>query len=307
MENNTAFERPKDWRNRIKGLVSESIGLKNIAVVGCGSVGSYIADKLARCGIKQFTLIDPDVVEWPNLSRTVFGHNDIGSFKVNALSQHLKNIFPDINSTTFECEVQTISDQLPTIFKAFDLVVAAVDDPRGNGLLDRLCYSLGVPVVFVGIYKGAKGGEVIAVNPSSTPCFGCATGGTREVLSDLVNIKDIQRDRDYGTNKLMAEVALGSDIHFVCNAAVKICLSMLSDSNNLLYSFANDQIKVGVHYLMLGMEPSYYIFPSTHKEAIGQHAFQSLWLQTTRRDDCPRCGVVDFRIPYNINRNSDGN
>jgi integrase/recombinase XerD len=48
MKNNTAFERPKDWRNRIKGLVSESIGLKNIAVVGCGSVGSYIADKLAR-------------------------------------------------------------------------------------------------------------------------------------------------------------------------------------------------------------------------------------------------------------------
>ena len=298
MANSPNFERPDDWRLRLKGLVSESISSKRIAVIGCGSVGSFMCDELARCGVTQFTLIDPDIVEWPNLTRTVYGHADIGAKKVEALATHLKTIFPDIEVRTHACEIQALGDQLADVFKDFDLVIASVDDPRGNGLLDRLCYSLNIPCVFVGLYKAAKGGEVIAVKPQSTPCFGCATGGTREALSDLVNVREIQRDRDYGTNKLMAEVALGSDIHFVCNAAVKICMSMLSESGDALHSFIHSQLEQGIHYLMLGMEPGYYIFPSTHQNAIGQHAFQSLWLQTTRREDCPRCGDESYRVPF---------
>jgi hypothetical protein len=296
MTNSQAANRADAWRARINGLVPESIGQKRVAVVGCGSVGSFMSDELARCGVAHFTLIDPDVVEWPNLTRTVYGHADIGTSKVQALTRHLQHIFPDIQCTTHACEVQALGDRMSEVFKDFDLVVAAVDDPRGNGLLDRLCYSLGIPVVFVGIYKGAKGGEVIAVSPPATPCFGCATGGTREALSDIVNTREIQRDRDYGTNKLVAEIALGSDIHFVCNAAVKICLSMMAEPGEALHGFMHKQIEQGVHYLMLGMEPSYYIFPSTHEQAIGQHAFQSLWLQTTRREDCPRCGDEAYRV-----------
>jgi hypothetical protein len=299
MVNASNFERPEDWRLRLKGLVSESICDKRIAVVGCGSVGSFMCDELARCGITQFTLIDPDVVEWANLTRTIYGHADTGAKKVDALARHLTSIFPDIRIQTHACEIQSLGNQLEPIFQNFDLVIASVDDPRGNGLLDRLCYSLEIPSVFVGLYKGAKGGEVIAVKPTSTPCFGCATGGTRDALADLVNVREIQRDRDYGTNKLMAEVALGSDIHFVCNAAVKICMSMLSQPGDALHSFIHSQLAQGIHYLMLGMEPSYYIFPSTHENAIGQHAFQSLWLQTTRREDCPRCGDESYRIPFN--------
>lgn len=296
MNNSPASNRADAWRERIDGLVSESIGQKRVAVVGCGSVGSFMCDELARCGVTYFTLIDPDDVEWPNLTRTVYGHADIGTSKVQALTRHLQHIFPDIQCTTHGCEVQALGDRMSEVFRDFDLVVAAVDDPRGNGLLDRLCYSLGVPVVFVAIYKGAKGGEVIAVRPPVTPCFGCATGGAREALSDIVDTREIQRDRDYGTNKLIAEIALGSDIHFVCNAAVKICLSMMSEPGEALYGFMHDQIKQGVHYVMLGMEPNYYIFPSTHEQAKGQHAFQSLWLQTTGREDCPRCGDEAYRL-----------
>jgi len=291
--------RADSWRSRINGLVPESISEKRIAIVGCGSVGSFISDELARCGILFFTLIDPDTVEWPNLTRTVYGSEDIGTKKVVALARHLKNIFPDISCTTHACEVQELGNRLSDTFKCFDLVIAAVDDPKANGLLDRLCYALGVPTVFVGIYKGAKGGEVIAVSPSLTPCFGCATGGTREALSEVASFQGIQRDRDYGTNKLTAEIALGSDIHFVCNAAIKICLSMVAQAGDALHPFLYSQLNQGIHYLMLGMEPSYYIFPSTHKDAIGQHAFQSLWLKTTRRDDCPRCGTDEYRIAIN--------
>jgi len=299
MNHTTGNCRANSWRSRIDGLVPASISEKQIAIVGCGSVGSFIGDELARSGVMNFTLVDPDTVEWPNITRTVYGSGDIGIEKVEALARHLKSIFPDIRCSNYACELQDFGDQLIETFERFDLVIAAVDDPKANGLLDRLCYALAIPTVFVGIYKGAKGGEVIAVSPPLTPCFGCATGGTRTALSDLVNYQDIQRNRDYGTNKLIAEIALGSDIHFVCNAAIKICLSIVAEKGEALHNFIYSQIEQGIHYLMLGTEPSYYIFPSTHKDAIGQHAFQSLWLKTTRRNDCPRCGDPAYRIPVN--------
>ncbi len=121
----------------------------------------------------------------------------------------------------------------------------------------------------------------------------------RDSLKGVLDTAPVHRERDYGTNRLVAQVALGSDIHFVCNSAVKIALSMLSsgDANATIERFMGDKLQEGVHYLMLAMEPGYYIFPHTHAEAIGQYAFQSLWLKTTKRSDCPRCGDPNFRDP----------
>jgi hypothetical protein len=43
------------------------------------------------------------------------------------------------------------------------------------------------------------------------------------------------------------------------------------------------------------MTPDYFLFPSTHKDAVGQHAFQSLWLATASRAECPVCGDAENR------------
>lgn len=298
--------RDPSWFDRLAGVVPGGIAGKRVAIVGCGSVGSFVADELARAGVGHFLLIDPDHVEWRNLTRTVYGHADVGAPKVEALARHLRGIFPDLAVQGCASEVQALRPRLRELLGGVDLVVSALDDPTATGIVDRYCYALLKPAVFVGLYRGAGGGEVIAVDPVHTPCMGCATGGVRETLGDVVTGAPVQRERDYGTNKLKPQVALGSDIHFVCNAAVKIALSMLcgGDENGEdggegggIGRFMRGKLREGVHYLMLAMEPDYYLFPHTHADAIGQYAFQSLWLQTTRRADCPRCGEPGFRQP----------
>jgi molybdopterin-synthase adenylyltransferase len=224
-------------------------------------VGSFVADELARAGISKFLLVDPDIVEWRNLTRTVYGYAAVGMPKVDALKIHLMTIFPDISALTLCIELRELRPQLRDLLASVDLVVSALDDPEATGIVDRYCYALSKPALFVGIYRGASGGEVIAVDPAHTPCFGCATGGMRESLKDVLNTDTVHRERDYGTNKLVSQVALGSDIHFVCNSAVKIALSMLSfdDANATIKCFMGEKLKDGVHYLMLAMEPNYYI------------------------------------------------
>lgn len=67
-----------------------------IHIVGCGSVGSTIAENLARCGVTKMTLWDFDKVENHNIVNQMFNQNDVGKLKVDALRDILTDINPEI-------------------------------------------------------------------------------------------------------------------------------------------------------------------------------------------------------------------
>lgn len=68
---------------------------ERIHIVGCGSVGSTIAENLARCGLTKLTLWDFDKVEPHNIVNQIFTQQDVGNLKVNALKDILVNINPE--------------------------------------------------------------------------------------------------------------------------------------------------------------------------------------------------------------------
>lgn len=67
-----------------------------IHIVGCGSVGSTIAENLARCGVTRMTLWDFDDVEPHNIVNQMFTTKHIGMKKVDALADILTSINPEI-------------------------------------------------------------------------------------------------------------------------------------------------------------------------------------------------------------------
>lgn len=70
-----------------------------IHIVGCGSVGSTIAENIARCGVTKMTLWDFDKVEPHNISNQMFRQQDVGKLKVDALKDILMDINPDIKDS----------------------------------------------------------------------------------------------------------------------------------------------------------------------------------------------------------------
>jgi len=69
-----------------------------IHIVGCGSVGSTVAENLARCGLKKFTLWDFDTVEEHNIVNQMFTQRQVGMPKVDALAEILTDINPEISN-----------------------------------------------------------------------------------------------------------------------------------------------------------------------------------------------------------------
>lgn len=66
-----------------------------IHIVGCGSVGSTVAENLARCGLTKFTLWDFDKVESKNIVNQMFRASHVGSNKAEVLKQMIIEINPD--------------------------------------------------------------------------------------------------------------------------------------------------------------------------------------------------------------------
>ena len=69
---------------------------KMIHIIGCGSVGSTLAENLARCGETKFTLWDFDKVESHNVHNQMFTEGQIGMKKIEALRDLLLSINPCI-------------------------------------------------------------------------------------------------------------------------------------------------------------------------------------------------------------------
>jgi len=69
---------------------------ERIHIIGCGSVGSTVAELLVRFGLTKLTLYDFDVVEPKNLANQLYRQEHIGMPKVEALTKMLCEINPEI-------------------------------------------------------------------------------------------------------------------------------------------------------------------------------------------------------------------
>jgi hypothetical protein len=281
---------------RSAGLVTDALGDRAVLVAGCGSVGSYVAEALARSGVGGLALVDPEPVEAANLSRTVYEALDVGAPKVEALARRLLGIQPALR---LELRAEGIEGLEPAALDALvrgaDLVVAATDDPAAQRALNRFAYGRGKPALFVGLYAKAEGGEVVVTVPERTACYLCAT--RTRAGTGAAGGGNVARAVDYGTARLRGEMALGADIQHVASAAVKLGLSLLlpPGSGAALSGFAEGAIAAGTSFLTLSTVPEYWFYPHVFGETPGQGAYQSVWLTPSRAEECPVCGAPPAR------------
>ncbi len=66
-----------------------------VHIIGCGAIGSTLAENLVRFGITKITLYDFDTVEPKNIANQMFRNTDIGRPKVDALAAYLTEINPE--------------------------------------------------------------------------------------------------------------------------------------------------------------------------------------------------------------------
>ncbi len=111
---------------------------KKAAVIGCGGLGGYILEMLARAGIGAISFADPDVFEPSNLNRQILATEaTIGREKVREAEDRLRQIRPDIRLSAFQSAFSV--ETAGMILDGCDIVLDALDNGETRITLARKC------------------------------------------------------------------------------------------------------------------------------------------------------------------------
>jgi molybdopterin-synthase adenylyltransferase len=154
----------------------ERLSQASAVLVGCGAIGTAVANLLVRSGIGRLRIVDRDFVEPSNLQRQVlFEESDARESLPKAVAAERR-----LRAINSDAQVEGIvADLTPNnaadLLTGFPLILDGTDNFETRLLVNDAAVSLGVPW----IYTAAVGsyGVTMAVIPGETACLACLLEG----------------------------------------------------------------------------------------------------------------------------------
>ena len=185
---------------RLRALMGEASARRlrraTVGVIGCSGTGSPAIHVLARAGVGEFVLVDPEMFSPSNLERlhgSYFRHVGEQPLKVDLMRDLILDINPSARVTTFVGNV--LQENVVHELLRCDILLGCVDTYHGRVALSDLAAHYLLPSIDVGI--GMSGGEgrvreqVVDVTRFSPdlPCAFCrervdAAELARELMTD---------------------------------------------------------------------------------------------------------------------------
>ncbi len=178
-----------DRQVRLFGAAGQAI-LRSlrIGIIGVGGAGSILAELLARLGVGEFILVDPDHVELTNLPRLIGARlEDAGTQnrrwrKKNPLTK-VELAMRNIRAANPKSLISTLTQdfcegEVAARFTDCDYLFLAADSMRARLLFNAIVHQYGIPGVQVGAKvpvdpKSGQVGDVFCVARWVTPGEGC--------------------------------------------------------------------------------------------------------------------------------------
>ena len=172
-----------------RGGGSLDISGRRVLLVGCGSVGGELAQRLTSAGVEHLKISDPDVFAETNLYRHTLSILDLGFLKSSAVALGLAAKHPWATVVDLDARLEDLRDKEE--LGTFDLIVIAVGSPTSERVFREYCRAerVDVPCINCWVEAYGVGGHAILDIPGSKGCWHCAyvdpvTGG-RGLASNL--------------------------------------------------------------------------------------------------------------------------
>ncbi len=155
----------------------------SIGIVGVGGLGAGLAIQLARLGVNQFKLFDPDRIDFSNLNRLAGAARidaELRNYKVDLVARKLLEINPAIKCDRIKSNI--LSPRVWRRLREVDLIIAATDNHRSRMLLNIVSQIYLVPQISIGTListsagklEGGHGHIYIILPGHQQPCTMCA-------------------------------------------------------------------------------------------------------------------------------------
>jgi len=160
-------------------------------LVGCGAIGTAVANLLVRAGAGRLRIIDRDFVEPSNLQRqTLFDEADAREALPKAVAAERK--LRAVNSAVaVEGKVTDLTAQnAEELLSGFELILDGTDNFETRFLINDLAVKLATPWIYAAAV--ASYGLTMTILPGESPCLACllesGPSGSLEETCDTVGI-----------------------------------------------------------------------------------------------------------------------
>lgn len=189
---------------------------QELHIIGCGAVGSHIAELLARLGVTEIHLWDEDTVSSHNIANQNFKFSDIGQPKIKCVANNMKAINPDIKC--FGHGFATKTDR-PTS----GIVYLCPDSIKVRRELYEAWHDASDPVKVIDTRMGLLNGQCI-VTPSVAENWG--------MLLPYISFSDEEADANIPKSACGFELSVAYSIWQTVAYAVSSLVQMLNDNDN---------------------------------------------------------------------------
>src|SRR6202158_3410403 len=151
----------------------ERLGASSAVIIGCGALGTALANLLVRAGLGKLRIVDRDFVEASNLQRqTLFEESDAREALPKAVAAERR--LRAINSGV--AVEGLVADLRPTnaaeLLRGFPLILDGTDNFATRLLLNDAAIHLDVPWIYAAVV--ASSCVTLTVRPGQTACLACA-------------------------------------------------------------------------------------------------------------------------------------
>jgi hypothetical protein len=205
-----------------------------VFVAGCGSGGGSVALQLVMSGVRNFTLLDCDVLGPENVIRHVCGRSFIGRKKIEALAEVLRDRNPNVNVEMIDADIMSHPSLAAEIGKC-DVVVLATDNEPSRYAINEICVRNKIPFVVGRVFTRGIGGEVFAYRPEGGGCLACLEAFLqrttfREGIKEIDLVSEEERERVYGMEigEIKDSPGLAVDISFITSFHTRFVLDAIA-------------------------------------------------------------------------------
>ena len=118
-----------DWiHGRDADPKAQLLAQKKAAIIGIGSVGSFVAELLAASGVGSLTLVDNETLTFANASRHLLGVNSEGMYKSQGVAELLQKRFPHHSITGVVSDGQPFLHESAAHNRSYDLILSLAED-----------------------------------------------------------------------------------------------------------------------------------------------------------------------------------
>ena len=155
----------------LKAEGQRRIKAARVLCIGAGGLGSPAALYLAAAGVGTIGLVDFDRVDISNLQRQLlYGTNDVGRQKLEAASERIRDINPNVEIVAHECRFT--SENAREVIAPYDVIVDGSDNFPTRYLSNDVCVFARKPNIYGSVFRFEGQASVFAPHLGG-PCYRC--------------------------------------------------------------------------------------------------------------------------------------